>query len=83
MSIPDHAGTDAAQNATNDSAALGPQTELPEAAPEFVSDIKETIAGFIGDGSDILGELVSEIASSADMAQAVGFLTETTTLIPA
>lgn len=83
MSIPDNAGIDTAQNATNESAALGPQVELPAAAPEFVSDIHETITGFLGDGSDVLGEVVSEIAASADIAQAVGILAETATLIPA
>ncbi len=82
MSIPDHAGNDAAQNATNESAAQGPQVELPDAAPDFVSEIHAAINDFLAGGAETLGEVVSGIATAVDLGGAASVLVDVTSAVP-
>lgn len=82
MSIPDQAQNDGAQNAGNESASQGPPADLPDAAPGFVGDIHEAINDFLANGTDVLGDIVSEIASQADPSQAATFAVDIAAVIP-
>lgn len=76
---------DAAQNANDtaetagpDAAGQGPPVDLPDQAPDFVSDILDEVSA----GATDLGETISEIASNANPAELVGVAGEVATMIP-
>lgn len=69
---------DAARNTGTDAANQGPPADLPEVVPDFVSDLLETIsAGVAG-----LGERVSDIAASANPAEAAIVVADVAAALP-
>lgn len=71
-----------AQNASNVSAQQGPPSELPEAVPDFVSDILGSIPDVVGGGADGLGSVVSDVATNAEVAEVAGALPDVVGAIP-
>lgn len=65
MAPTEHAN-DAAQNAGADAANQGPPAGLPDVVPDFVGDLLETISA----GGTGVGERVSDLAASANPAEA-------------
>jgi len=77
MSQPENAN-DAAQNAGSESASQEPAGGLPDAAPDFVGDILDSISA----GATDLGETISGIASSANPADVAAVAADVAAVIP-
>lgn len=75
---PTENANDAAQNAGTDAANQGPPADLPDPVPDFVSDILEAISA----GAAGLGETVSDLASSANPAEAAVVAADVAAAIP-
>ncbi len=66
------------QNAGNESASQAPDVDLPDAVPDFVSDV----LGTISEGAAGLGEAVSEIASGANPADLAPVIADVAATVP-
>lgn len=77
MSQPETA-TDAAQNAGNETASQGPAGGLPDAVPDFVGGVLDSISA----GATDLGETVSDLASSANPAEVAAVTADVVAAVP-
>lgn len=78
----DGVGSADAPSASSESIGQGPLTELPDAVPGFVGELRSTVEGVVTAGSTEVGDAVSGIASDAMVAEAAATATEIAAAIP-